>query len=288
MGGHGGVAVPQCRGDASVHGVVGEGLAQERGDILGLVELDELAFAGALTVEERHERRCGRRHARSRVGHEGVVAVRGVEVGVAPQGGVARHGLHLGAEGAPLLVLTGQAVPRHPDHDDVGADAAHGVVGHAEAVHRLLGVVLDENVGGARQVPQNLQPIGAAQVKGHAQLVAGVALEHGELVPRVGLRLPIGISAEVTLLEEDGLLGRVHHLPPRAADEPVGGLDADDLRAPVGEEHRGVGAGPHLGEVEHADAAEDVGAGRRRRVGHTAPSARRRASSCAERPSSPR
>ena len=39
VGGHGGVAVPQRRGDAVVHGVVGEGFAQEGGDVLGLVEL---------------------------------------------------------------------------------------------------------------------------------------------------------------------------------------------------------------------------------------------------------
>ena len=133
-----------------------------------------------------------------------------------------------GGRGADHALPAGPPGPRV-----VGGEAGHGAVDHAgaggqdrvraeaEAVHHARPEVLQDDVGGAGQPP------------GQGQ--AGRVLE---------------VDDDGPLAAVPGGVGR--GVPPRAA----GRVDADDLRALVGQQHPGQRAGDVLAEVDNADAGQ--------------------------------
>ena len=131
-----------------------------------------------------------------------------------------------GGRGADHALPAGQAGPRvvggeagHGAVDDAGIGGQDRVRAEAEAVHHARPEVLQDDVGGAGQPPGQGQAARVLEVDDDGPLAA----------------VPGGVGRGV---------------PPGAA----GRVDADDLRALVGQQHPGQRAGHVLAEVDNADA----------------------------------
>ena len=127
-----GVPVAGALGDAPVHGVVHDRLAELEHGGLGLGHIDEHPPAGLAALVEGHDDY----EDRARPG--GLIAVvdRGVRghvpVSVTPEIGVSQEVVLVGAQGAVVLVWSRLAEAGHGDHDDLGIPFADHVVGEAE------------------------------------------------------------------------------------------------------------------------------------------------------------
>ena len=98
--------------------------------------------------------------------------------------------------------------------------------------------------------------VGLVQIQREADLVAGVGVEVGPAVPGTVAGLPARIGDQPVAVGVDELLGGPRAMPPGDGLEPADRLDADDLRAPIGQQGRGVGPREDHGEVEDADALQ--------------------------------
>src|SRR5439155_8540487 len=115
--------------------------------------------------------------------------------------------------------------------DEARVEATGPVVAEAEASERAGTEVLEEDVGGGEEPPQDLLPRLRLEVEGEALLAPVDAHEVRRLTP--GERRPGSRVVAVTRL-----------------------LDLDDLRPHVGQEEGAVRAGEDAGEVDDADPIE--------------------------------
>ncbi len=167
----------------------------------------------------------------------------GGSVPVAGHGEEAADALRHDVEPGPVLVRAGLAEAADRAVEDVGSHRPHRFVVDAELVDDSRPEVLDDQVGVARQPQEDLASLVGLQVEGDAALAA---VGHG-----AGVALPADLGLEATrVVAGDGL------------------LDLDDVRAELGQHHRGVGAGEEPGQVEDAEAVERQHGDPSRRVGY--------------------
>ena len=214
----------------------------QRQDGVEHVDLDELTLARPLAVEQRGERALERHVGGDAVDQELPGGLRRV-AGAADRLERAAHRLQEQILPRPVRVRAVLPVPGHRDVDDVGVERAQRLVVHAEPLGDAGPVVLEEDVGRARQLPEDLAPFLRLEVDGEAALVA---IEREE--------------------------ARVDAVPRRAAARDVAmpltgdGLDLDDVRSQIAEPHRGQRARHRDRAVEHAHAREGSAAILRRAV----------------------
>ena len=141
----------------------------------------------------------------------------------------------------PVRVGAVLAVARHRDVDDLRVERAQRLVVHAQALGDAGPVVLQEDVGRARQLPEDLAAL---------------------------LRLEVDREAALVAVEREE--ARVDAVPRRAAAGDVAvplardGLDLDHVGPQIAEAHRGQRAGHGDRAVEHAHARERAAARLRR------------------------
>jgi hypothetical protein len=117
--------------------------------------------------------------------------------------------------------------------------SAHPIGPESQPLERARPEVLDEHVGVANQVLEQLAAFRRFQIDGNALLVPVDTQE-------------IGAPA-------------VHERCPRSRVVAMAGvLDLDDLGAHVAEQHRAQGSGQHAGEVDHLQPVKREGSG----IGH--------------------
>ena len=240
----------------AIEGVVHEGLSQQGRSGLGLRDLDELPPACATSVSQCGHDGEGAVRPRHVVAGEDRGGVRGVEVAVAPQEAVSHHALQVHPQRARLAVRPGEAVAGGANHDDVVLPGAQGLVVEAELLDRADGVVLEEDVGLLHQAADEVDASGAGHVDGGAVLVAVELDEGGAVVPGTGARHVARPAAGPGGRALHHGLGWSSDAAPRHWLPDVHVLDLDHLRAEVGEEQGGEGAGPDDREVDDADAFE--------------------------------
>ena len=171
--------------------------------------------------------------------HGGVVAAR--EVGdrdadahrpLARQPGdrhQAAHALRDLVEARPVGVGPVLAEARQAHVDEARVDLAQGLVVDAEPVLHVGPVVLDQHVGGRRQLLEDGDALGRLEVERDAALVA-------------------------VQVEE---VGAVRATPPIASSSPLlRHLDLDDVGAPIGEMPRRRRPGARARQVDHLEAGQ--------------------------------
>ena len=80
-----------------------------------------------------------------------------------------------------------------------------------------------------------------------------MCVEDGVAVPGAIAGVVIDV-AHAGVAESHHLNGRTRHLASGAGGEVFDGFDTDDFRAPIGEVHGAVGAGPDNGDVKDTQA----------------------------------
>ena len=234
--GHPGGSVALADLVAAVGGVVEQGWAHRGGDRLELSELDALAVAGASAVAQRGE---DREHGVAGVDH--VVGVVGADpdrsaLRFAGEVRDAGDGGEHGAEAEEVAVRSERALHRLVGGDDLRVDGAELLVGEAPALDHARGEVGEEDVGALDQAERHI----ARALGGHVEQERGLT---GVVVVEVCPDVVAGFA---------GLLG----LGQAQAVDAGFALDADHLRAKVGEGASGDRAGAEPGEVGDADAVE--------------------------------
>ncbi len=188
------------------------------------VDLDVLPLPGGLAMAQRGQHADHRVVARHHVEHGDPGPV-GRPVRLAGQAHQPRHGLH-----HQIVARHPRAGPR-PEPADRGVDDA--------GVGRADGVVVEPVLGqpaGAEVLHQHVGPPG--QLPGEP----GVAL-----LPQVERDRPLAPVDAQVIGGRRAARGR----RPGAGVVPAGALDLDDVGAQIRQQHRGVRAGQHPGEVGH-------------------------------------
>ena len=231
-----GVGVADGAGVLAAVGVEVDVVLAEAEDGVVHRHVEELALAGLAGVEDGGEDADGCQRA----GHDVADARAAAEAAGLGRAGDADEAAHrLGDDVVSGQVGVGAgAGARIAEAADGGVDEAwvalgERFVGEAEALHDAGGEVLDEHVRLFGQAHDRLFAAGRLEVEHEAALVA---VEAGVIAAEGALGVVVGEGA-----------GEAGHLA-------AGRLDLDDVGAEVGEEHRAVGAGEGLGEVEDADA----------------------------------
>ena len=146
VGGHPVVAVALVLGEALVHGPVHEEFAEHGGHDFALGEVDVLAAAGAVAVDQGGGDGCCGGGAGDGVAVGDAALVWDAVVAVAGGGGEAGEHFDDRAVADGVAFGAGFAEAGHADDDDVVAQAAQPVVGEAEVVHHVGSVVFDHDV----------------------------------------------------------------------------------------------------------------------------------------------
>ena len=236
--GHPVVAVALVFGQPPVHRPVHVELAEHRGHRLALREVDVLAAAGATAVDEGGGHGGGGGDPGDGVAVGDAALVGHAVVAVAAGGGEAGHHLDDRSVADGVALGAGFAEAGHADDDDVVALLAQPFVAEAEVVHHVGAIVLDHHIGLGDQPREERFAFGRGQVEAERLLVAAVLVEVEVGVPPV-------------------LAGRGGRRKQGADVVPCAGrFDLDHLCALVGEDFRGVGAGPDHRQVGDADAAQ--------------------------------
>ena len=235
------VGLPLAPAGAAVDGPVEQRRAVQGEGRLGACQVDPLALAGSLPVDQRHENGDGH------VVRAGVVHVR-----VAPAGrfpvrqpggeGQPRDGLHDGTPGLEIAVGADVAEPAVRYVDDVGFDRLQLLVAEAPPFEHALGEVLADDIGDLHQLGEDLLSAPGPQVQGDAVLVCVVIVE------------PTPEFDTAPLVDE----GRY---PAQDVPAPLTHrvFDADHLGAERGQPLRCARAGQLAGEVTDAQCRQRVG-----------------------------
>jgi len=204
--------------------------------------VDPLSFACALAVRERGEDRDSRVHAGHEIRDGDASLLRPAAGEVVALAGDAHEPAHaLDDEVVAGLIGVRPVLPESGDRrvDDARVDRAHAPV--IEAVFRkpVDLEVLDDDVGAASEIENELPPLGFREVDRHRQLAA-IA---GEKVRRFG-------SVVALLVPE------IRRTPCTGVVATVGALDLDDRRAEVGKELRAPWTRENAREVEDGEVTE--------------------------------
>ncbi len=210
----------------------------DREDRVDHADIDELALAGLVGAQDRRDDAEGAGDRRHDVADAGADLHRRVLVGPG-DGHDAAHRLadHVVGRKVRIGALAGADVAEAADRgvDQLRVARVQRLVAEAQAIHDAAAVVLDHRIGIVAELQDEFAAGRRLEVDGDRLLVAvhrgEVAAERLELI--VGM---IGADdARVVAVER---------------------LDLDDLRALVGQQHRAVGAGQHLREVDDPHAIE--------------------------------
>ena len=192
-----------------------------------------LALAGVVAMYERHHRPGGAVDAGADVALVAVGAVRRVFL----VAGERHHAAHRDADDVAPLVLrvrAGLAEAGDRCEDDVGLDFAEALVAEADAVEIPRCIRLDDDVGRGYELLERSAALRICNVERDAALV-GVQAEEVEAA----------VGAPIVVPERADVAHRI----------AVGRLDADDVRAEIGEEFGRVYA-DLASEIDHADVGE--------------------------------
>ncbi len=244
-----GVRLALAPGRAAVDAPVEQRRAVQRQRGLGAGQVDPLALAGALAVDQRQED-----------GHRHVVAAGVVHVGVAPAGrrlagqaggeGQSRDRLHDRAPGLERGVGADLAEAAVGDVDDVGPDRLQPLVAEPQALQHAGGEILGHAVGLGDQLGQQLLAALGAQVERDpelADIVIVVAAAEFQAAPLVDVRADAAQDVPAALPHR--VLDADHLGAERG--EPLGRAGARQLAAEVADAHAGQGLGRRAGRLVH-------------------------------------
>ncbi len=194
-------------------------------------DVDALAAAGGGAVDDGGQQPHQRPHCPADVGHLDAQRRR-ADLGAAAVAERARQGQVVDVVAGAVAQGAGLAIAGQGTIDDGRVDRSQRLVANAQPVHDARPELLDDDVvAGGHQPAHGGVGLRLFQVEGHGALVA---VE--DAMPGGGVTIEGRQKAD--------------HVRPR------GRLDADDIRAQVGQDHRGVGAGQERGEVEDFEGAE--------------------------------
>ena len=221
---------------------------------LALAEVDELALARAVAIEDGGHCGEGRGGGGDGVGVDGALKPSGVLAQVASQRGVAGDGVCRAAQ--PLVLGVGPVVAKegHGDHDDVLLDLLQVIVAQAKPGEDPGSVVIDDHVADGGKSLEEVLALWVAQVQCYAQLVAIDAVVESDAVPGLGARRPrhtVGVSPHD---RRRAVRAGVRRVELAAAAEALYAVDLDDLCAKVSQQGAGVRPGPNVRGVEDSNA----------------------------------
>ena len=229
-----GVARAERPGDATVRPEILRNIREERDLAVEQRQVEVGALASPLATEERSGHRKRAEDPAREVAHRQAHAHRRPPR-LAGDGHRPAHRLERQVEGRPVAIRPLLAVGGDRAEDHALVEGPELGVRAAETLHHAGAEVLPDDVGPTDEVVEDLTPGIPGEVERDG-LLAAVDREEVR-------RLAVG--------EE-----RRTHDPHRVA--AVGVLDLDHLGAHVGEQHRAVRPREHAGEVEHADAREEL------------------------------
>ena len=188
-----------------------------------------LPFAGALAIEQRQHDPVGQQEAGRGVVDRDADPHRALP-GMTGDRHQPAHAL--GDLVDPGAALVGPVLAKAGDAaiDDARVDLAHRLVIDAEPVLDVGFVILDDDVGALGELHEDRPALLALQVQGHCPLVAVQVLEIGAVAPAAG-----------------------------RVDQLAGGLDLDDLGAPIGELAHRRWPGAMRRQVDDAEVIEGQG-----------------------------
>ena len=225
---------PGALPDVAGGGVLGDQRLHHGQDRLIDGRVDHLAPPGPLPVVQGGER--------AQAGEDGGQGVADADAHPAGRGGrvphhvaQAAHGLAHRAEAGLAGVGPGLPVAGDPHQDEPGVDGAQLLIGQAPALQGAGPEVLDYDVGGGGEPPDQVLALGCPQVDGDRLLVAG---HH---------RPPQGLAARPLPAP----------LPHRVAH--AGLLDLDDLGPEVGQELAAEGPGQQHPHLQHPQVGQGEG-----------------------------
>jgi hypothetical protein len=226
----GGVVVARLRRDLAAHQPARGLEVEHRQHRLQQRGVHPLADAGRLTLQQRHQDALGEEDARAQVGDGNAHAHRSLP-GNAGDGHEAAHALRDLIHAGPIAI--GPALPEAGDAaiDQPRIERAQVLVVDPEPPLDVRSIVLDHDVGLARQPLEDGHALGLAQVQRHRLLVAVQVLEVE----------PVAVAA--------------HAVAPAAARH----LDLDRAGAPVDELTNAGGAGARPRQIEDGEARERQG-----------------------------
>ena len=151
--------------------------------------LNPLALAGLLALEQGDEDAHRAEDAGGKVGN-GNTGANGTLAGEAGDGHQPAHALGDLVEARAIGVGAVLAEAGNAGIDEARVKGVKGCVVDTEAMLDVGAVILDEDVGGRGEAPQNLNALGSFEVERHAALVAMEILEI-EAVARADLKTGI-------------------------------------------------------------------------------------------------
>ena len=247
------MAVAELGIDAAVHGVVHDEIAKEGDEVLGGGGFDEDALARLVAMPQTHDERERAANSASRVAGDATGAAGRVFIRVGAEQWMTSEGLHMVAPRAVILVRPFDAKGGHPHHDETWVDGGEALPRDAKSLHGDGDIVLQEAIRLRDESLQCFLPFRAREIHGDGELIARVRVEDSLAIPGTLTRIIIDIT-HAGVAETHEFQRRAGHLAARAGGEVLDGLDADDLRAPVGQVHGAVRSGPHDGDVKDAQA----------------------------------
>ena len=180
-----------------------------RQHIFRLCKVDELALTGTLPVVQGTQHRKRRASATRRIHVEDRRTGAQVEIGIAAYGRQATEGFNIAAKSLKGAIGTSTAKAWHGYVDDVGFPPPHGIIVQPQSRHHSQGVVFDDHIAQRDQPARDVVSLRARQVHRHAELIAGVEVEHRVPIPGTLAWFPVRISGQqVRGVGQEGAGGR--------------------------------------------------------------------------------
>ncbi len=209
----------------------------ERHHAFDLREIDELALAGKLCVDQSGE------HGRASIQSADGVAERRVAhnrrpIGIADNARQARALLECRTIGATIAIDAACAEGRHRHHHELWIDLAQHLIAESEFRQYLDGIIVDDEIRVGQQLPRKTQAPRPCQIERDPPLVAvHDAVAHRFLVhllEDVG-RAPIDAAPPIRILDR---------------------FDLDHVGAEIGQRARANRTGPAHREIDNTHAFE--------------------------------
>ena len=156
----------------------------------------------------------------------------------------------MAAKGAVVLVRPVDTKGGLANHDRAGVDLMDAFPRNVHAFHADGNIVLHDAVRHANEAVKNLLTLRLAQVDSNAALIASMGIERGPPIPW-SLAGIVVRELRGTPAQRRHTLVRAGHHATRRGREMLDGLDANDLRAPIGQHLRPIWPRPNDSEIEN-------------------------------------
>ncbi|SQH16765.1 Uncharacterised protein [Bordetella parapertussis] len=232
------VAVADARRHLSRHEVHGRHVVEHRDLRVQHRDIHMLSAPGALALGQHRQHAHGAEQAAAQVA-DGDAAAHRSRLGRSGNGHAAAHALDHLVERGTLRLRSGLPEAGHRTGDDARVDPRQRRMIDAQALRHAHAEVVEHHVGLAHQVQEDRLAGLALEVHADALLVA----VQRQVVGAHAVARIIGIVLE----QAAGALAG------------AGRLHLDGARAQVGKQHRAVGAGKHVGQVQHGNVLQRQG-----------------------------